>query len=296
MRGPGFLLNNGAHCCSQAQSIEGLRAVFGESYPDPVRVVSLGAPIASLVGDTPNENATTHSVEFCGGTHIGNSADIGSIVIVSEESIKAGVRRVSVLTGVQATQANAYADQVEVMLSSSLDKAGVAAVTAALNAKEMPAVRKEAIRSQLAAIKQKLVDAEKQKFAALKQVAVQRAKELVDETPALVVEKLAVGGSSKAISEATKILKKGLPNTAVMFFSVCEEDGQIQCCCVVPKAITMETGLSAKQWVTAIAGCIGVQRAPGGSDQVGQCRGTRPDQVNAATTIAIAYAEERLAK
>ena len=83
--------------------------MFGESYPDPVRVVSVGVPIdALLTGGAGHPNATTNSVEFCGGTHVQNSADIGDIVLVAEEAVKAGVRRLSVLTGPEATAAISY--------------------------------------------------------------------------------------------------------------------------------------------------------------------------------------------
>ena len=51
-----------------AQIIPGLRAVFGESYPDPVRVVALEYDVDEIAKDIENPKWRKTSVEFCGGT------------------------------------------------------------------------------------------------------------------------------------------------------------------------------------------------------------------------------------
>ena len=84
----------------------GAMMLFGEKYPDPVRVVSMG----------------TFSKEFCGGTHLTNVGQIGRFEVLAEESVSAGTRRVTALTGRRAED---HAQQTTAALDKTATLLGV---------------------------------------------------------------------------------------------------------------------------------------------------------------------------
>ncbi|ETZ36479.1 alanine--tRNA ligase [Mycobacterium avium MAV_120809_2495] len=83
----------------------GAIALFGESYPEQVRVVEIGGPF---------------SLELCGGTHVHNSAQIGPVTILGESSVGSGVRRVEAYVGLDSFRHLAKERALMAGLASSL--------------------------------------------------------------------------------------------------------------------------------------------------------------------------------
>lgn len=63
-------------------SIKGLRAVFGEKYPDPVRVLSIGNPISGMLSEPVSDKWVQQSLELCGGTHLSNTEEAKAFTLV----------------------------------------------------------------------------------------------------------------------------------------------------------------------------------------------------------------------
>jgi alanyl-tRNA synthetase len=115
----------------EAMKINGLRAVFGEKYPDEVRVVSIGVPITEaearehgksdwLLKSPDNPEWRNYSVEFCGGTHVKRTGEIEHFRLIEESAVAKGIRRVVGVTGERAQQADAAAADLERELDAAL--------------------------------------------------------------------------------------------------------------------------------------------------------------------------------
>ncbi|CQD22395.1 alanyl-tRNA synthetase [Mycobacterium europaeum] len=114
----------------------GAMAMFGEAYPDEVRVVEIGGPF---------------SLELCGGTHVHNSAQIGPVTILGESSVGSGVRRVEAYVGLDSFRHLAKERALMAGLASSLKVPSDEVPTRVANLVErLKAAEKELERARLA--------------------------------------------------------------------------------------------------------------------------------------------------
>ena len=123
----------------------GAMALFGEAYPDEVRVVEIGGPF---------------SLELCGGTHVHNSAQIGPVTILGESSIGSGVRRVEAYVGLDSFRHLAKERALMAGLASSLKVPSEEVPARVANLVErLKAAEKELERARLAGARAAATDA-----------------------------------------------------------------------------------------------------------------------------------------
>ncbi|MCC6230437.1 MAG: alanine--tRNA ligase [Phycisphaerales bacterium] len=274
-----------------AKNIQGLRAVFGETYPDPVRVVSVGQPVRDLL-DSPSSTAWSElSVEFCGGTHVLSTKEIGRFAIISEEAVAKGVRRVTGCTGPAAVDAHNQADQFaqRVAAAAKLPDAKlpgeVQVLLSELDKVTMPLARKASIRAELSGLQEKLKALGKTAAAAKRDQAVREARALVESVKATLedvfIGSVAADDDRQALAAAVKIIADACPRNAIMLLSVVEplgdEPGKVAIMAQVPASLVAR-GLKAGDWVRETAAVVGGKgggkpdQAQGGGSDTGKVR------------------------
>ena len=120
---------------------QGAMMLFGEKYPDPVRMVSMG----------------DFSRELCGGVHLNNTGEVGAFEILSEEGVSAGTRRIIALTGKKATD---YRARIESEVKKASEKLGVAGYDLPHAVEALIEKRRELKRALEAGVKPNLVAAQ----------------------------------------------------------------------------------------------------------------------------------------
>lgn len=277
---------------SDALRINGLRAVFGEDYPDPVRVLSVGVPVEELVGEPDKPTHAAHSIEFCGGTHLSNTSQAKSFAIISEEGIAKGIRRIVAYTAEAADKAIAEGERLEAALKAAdaLEadalEAGLTAMKVEVDTSIIPAAKKAELRNMVAALLTKVMDYKKAQAAENKKKATSLAVASADEAAAsgaaYVITKVDVGLDAKAITEACNAIQKKHEGMAVMLLSADSEKEKAVAYAGVPKDLTGK--LSAGEWVKSALEVLGGKG--GGKPTNAQGQGPNWQKVDEAMEVA----------
>jgi len=280
-----------------AQKISGLRAVFGETYPDPVRVVSIGIEVDQLMSNPENDAWKTASIEFCGGTHIETTGAAKHFALLSEEGIAKGIRRITGLTGQCAIDAHTRADEI-LSNANTLDSVAMGELAAKhqeivvmLEQETLPATGKHAIRAKLGQIQKKLKEAAKagaaDKARQAQELAAGLAQSAASSPEEIVIASLELGSDRKALEAALKTLTSACPNKAVMLMSPDTDARRVALMATVPSGLVAK-GLKAGDWIREVAGIMGGKG--GGRPDNAQGSGSDLSKLKEATGHARTYA------
>jgi len=289
-----------------AKSIQGLRAVFDETYPDPVRVVSIGVPVPLLEQDPSHPRGTQTSVEFCGGTHLCRAGHMEHMVIASEEAIAKGIRRIVALTGPEARKALAKEKLLEAEVEKVRQKVVgqnditmkekvrlITELTDEISAAIISYHKKDFLRNELKNMKKKMDDADRAKMAAMMGQVVDNIKCILgncNNLPYMVLE-LHAFANNKAVDGALKQVRSLTPEMPTMFFSGDENTGKILCMAYAPKS-AISRGLKANEWCGSVQKLINGKG--GGKPDNAQASGTNVQALSNAMNVAHSFAMEKL--
>jgi len=293
----------------------GAMMLFGEKYPDPVRMVSMGS----------------FSKELCGGTHATNTGEIQTLEILAEESVSSGTRRITALTGSKAVEhrgkIEALAKQTATMLGCSLEQLGsvtqelsttvrklkkmvtgsgnealpamVGGTKPASSSASYSAVRssfRQAARQlnvayeEVPARVQTLLEEQKQLHEQIKQLANNGGSISVES---LLDQAMEVGGTRLIVVETPnanagmmrqwidQLRKKSVDPIAVLLAN-CSDD-KVTLIAGISNSL-VERGFSAGKWITPVAETVG--GGGGGKPDLAQAGGKLPAKLPEALQIA----------
>ena len=303
----------------------GAMMLFGEKYPDPVRMVSMGE----------------FSKELCGGTHLQSTADVGSFEIISEEGIAAGTRRIVALTG---DEAQSYRSRVRQAVEQNAALLGVSAaslpqaaqqlteqvrhlkkqlaagldtknelaeefVSAAAEAGSLDygtlrtALRETArimnvsmfdVAERIPALQQESQQLRQQisDFAGREEISVDALREgaeLIVDVPVVITE-ITLANPNRMRQLVDQLRKRFQPIAVLM--AAAADDGKVLLVAGITKDL-VDQGLSAGNWVKEIAPIVG--GGGGGKPDLAQAGGREPAKIPEALRTARDVIERQLA-
>jgi alanyl-tRNA synthetase len=254
----------------QAQKL-GAMALFGEKYGDEVRVVGIGAASGEKIADA-------FSREFCGGTHVDRLGSIAGFKIIKEESVSAGVRRITALSGQGLTDYFEQRSDIVDQLSQLL---------------KVPADAIAGRVEQLLTENKKLTKDLKSGRAAGATDTMAEAKRLLDEGEKIGAAHVIVGRISTTPIERAReaidmLKKKGKSAAIVLGFA----DGDKVTLLAGVTDDLVKKGLKADDIVREIAPIV--DGGGGGRPQLAQAGGKKPEKIQEALAKAKELIKETL--
>ena len=238
----------------------GATMLFGEKYPDIVRVVAMG----------------DFSKELCGGTHLVNTGQVGLVKIIGEESVAAGTRRITALTGRAALE---HVHRMETALSQT-------AATLKVPADEVPA-RVESMLKEIRHLKK--LSATGPKSAGTSADGLLDKAEEIAGVKAVIAE--VPDADAEQLRQMIDQLRRKAAPIAVMLAAPGEE-GKVMLVAGLSRDL-VERGLDAVKWVRAAAKLT--KGGGGGRPDMAQAGGKDASKIQDALKKARADLAEALA-
>jgi alanyl-tRNA synthetase len=250
---------------AKAHEIPGVRAVFGEKYPDPVRVVMIGA-------ETPEKVTLDNSVEFCGGTHLPQTGLIGYFKILSQEGVAKGIRRITAVTGKPAY------DDVQTRSAIVDELAG----KFQCRPEELPS-RVEALQEQVKTLQDQLQKSAAAKLAATIDKLIESAPEVGGAK--LLVAQLPTGTTTEAVRGQIDRVRQKCVSVFIVFGWI-EEEGKVPLIAALTPDL-VKRGMKAGDVVKQVAAVVG--GSGGGKPDLAQAGGKEaaklPDAIKKAEEL-----------
>ena len=255
---------------AKARAIHGLRALFGETYPDPVRVVCVGEEVQTLAQDPDNAKWGGLSVELCGGTHIANTASAMKFALVEETALAKGIRRAVALTRNAALKAFATAEQLATEISDArgmspaeLDAEGVIpTLSGKVSTAVISAARKAELRAEIDDLLNSVKEHQKKAAADAAAAAGPKVKAAVlaaiESGAPAAVARVDMPKAKKQLAKVISAVAKEVGDAMVPTLIISLMDGvtgKLSASATVPKA--RSATLNASDWVKAAVAVAG---------------------------------------
>lgn len=284
-----------------AREIEGCRAVFGETYPDPVRVVSIGQEIDAMLADPKNKEWRKYSVEFCGGTHNDKTGIIKDLIIVEESGIAKGIRRIVAYTGDAAhaaqREAKFFAERiarVAKMPYGPEKTAEIKKIKVDLEGLTISTLTKKELNDQFAKVTKEDAEEGKKRQKAESKAAMDAVqghfKREGNEDAKWFVGHVPVSANPKAVSEIISYYKSKEKEKSVYVFAGDKNDAVFHG--VYVGTHLASKGVTAEEWTKAVSEVIGGKT--GGKEPTRQGAGAEPAKLDEAIEEAEKWLSKKL--
>ncbi|KAF5389356.1 hypothetical protein D9757_004386 [Collybiopsis confluens] len=275
-----------------AYKIPGLRAVFGESYPDPVRVVALEFDVDDIAKDIENPLWRKTSIEFCGGTHVAKTGDIKEFLITEESGIAKGIRRIVAVTGHEAQEMirlaedfKARIDRISRLTGRDQD-AALKTLSVELGQVDISVIEKAEMKERLGAMRKAFDKQVKEREATKAKSALDQYTQYFTDNDAAdsFVAVLDVDGNSKILQSV--VMQGRKTGKAVYVFSVDADTGKVAHANFISPSLKTK-GADARTWATKITDIIGGKA--GGKEESAQGIGNDSSRLTDAVNAAKSY-------